>query len=86
MVQLMNLHQGKKTLTKYIAEFNQLTVRAKVSNDINKCNYFVQGLLNEFCEALVLQGQCSFNDYNKLIDNCMQLTNDCACLEGIKRF
>ena len=82
---LMNLRQGKRSLTKYIAEFNQLTLHAKVTNDINKCNYFIQGLPEEFADTLVLQGQCHFNDYNKLTDNCLQLTNDCARLEGIKQ-
>jgi len=56
MAELVNLHQGKKTLIEYVAEFNQLTIHAKVTDDVNKCNYFIQGLPNEFYEALVLQG------------------------------
>ena len=44
MAQLVNLRQGKKALTEYIATFNQLALCAKVTNDVNKCNYFIQGL------------------------------------------
>jgi len=85
MVQLMNLHQGKRSITEYITEFNQLALHAKVTDNVNKCNYFIQGLPEDFADTMVLQGQCHFNDYNKLIANCLQLTNDHARLEGIKR-
>jgi len=85
MAQLMNLCQGKKSLTEYIATFNQLTLHAKVTDDVNKCNYFIQGLPEEFADTIVLQGQCHFNDYKKLTENCLTFTNNHAHLEGIKR-
>jgi len=84
MAQLMNLRQGKKSLTEYIATFNQLALHAKVIDDVNKCNYFIQGLPEEFADTIVLQGQCHFNDYKKLTENCLSFANDRACLEGIK--
>jgi len=85
MAQLMNLHQGKKSLTEYITTFNQLALCAKVTDDVNKCNYFIQGLPEEFVDIIVLQGQCHFNDYKKLTENCLSFANDRAHLEGIKR-
>jgi len=85
MAQLVNLRQGKKELTEYIATFNQLALRAKVTDDVNKCNYFIQGLPEEFADAIVLQGQCHFTDYRKLTENCLSFANDRARLEGIKR-
>jgi len=85
MAQLINLRQGKKELTEYIATFNQLALRAKVTNDVNKCNYFIQGLPEEFADTIVLQGQCHFTDYRKLTENCLSFANDHAHLEGIKR-
>jgi len=85
MAQLVNLRQGKKELTEYIATFNQLALRAKVTDDVNKCNYFIQGLHAEFADAIVLQGQCHFTDYAKLTANCISFANDRARLEGIRR-
>ena len=85
MAQLVNLRQGKKSLTEYIATFNQLTLHAKVIDNVNKCNYFIQGLTEEFADSLVLQGQCHFTDYKKLTENCLSFANDRAHLEGIKR-
>ena len=76
MAQLVNLRQGKKDLTEYIATFNQTALHAKVTDDVNKCNYFIQGLNAEFADALVLQGQCHFTDYAKLTANCISFTND----------
>jgi len=52
MAQLVNLRQGKKSLTEYIATFNQLALRAKVTDDVNKCNYFIQGLPEEFADSV----------------------------------
>jgi len=85
MAQLVNLRQGKKPLTEYIATFNQLALCTKVTDDINKCNYFIQGLQEEFADSLVLQGQCHFSDYRKLTENCISFANDHAHLKGIKR-
>ena len=85
MAQLVNLRQGKRDLTEYIATFNQLALRAKVHDDVNKCNYFIQGLNAEFADALVLQGQCHFTDYAKLTANCISFANDRARLEGIRK-
>ena len=85
MAQLVNLRQGKKDLTEYIATFNQLALRAKVHDDVNKCNYFIQGLSADFADALVLQGQCHFTDYAKLTANCISFANDRARLEGIRK-
>ena len=76
MAQLINLRQGKKDLTEYIATFNQLALCAKVTDDVNKCNYFIQGLNAEFADTLVLQGQCHFTDYAKLTSNCISFANN----------
>ena len=85
MAQLLNLRQGRRSLTEYIADFNQLAIRAKVNDHINKCNYFVAGLEEGFMTKLFNTGQCSLDNYDTLLDNANQLANDQLRLESFKR-
>jgi hypothetical protein len=84
MASLMNLRQGKSPLVEYIAEFNQLSLRAHVTDDINRCNYFTKGLNPEFMKKLFTTGQAILDNFNSLIDNCNQLDHDWRRYESFR--
>jgi hypothetical protein len=85
MAALLNLSQGRRTLVEYTAEFTQLALCTKVTDDINRCNYYLIGLDYDLREKLFATGQVVFDHFDGLIDNANEIDNNNCRLAAIKQ-
>jgi hypothetical protein len=69
----------------HTAEFTQLALHAKVTDDINHCNYYLIGLDYDLREKLFATGQVIFNHFDVLVDNANEIDNNNCRLAAIKQ-
>ena len=84
MAQLMSLHMKKGQLTEYTAEFNMLATRARINDDINKCQHYMTGMEGDFMEKLFGSGQVKLDNYQNLVNLANNFNNDLLRLADFK--